>query len=163
MVQIPNSQEFIYLFINFFNSNGLWCRTHFRERESHDELEQQAGEVLSRLKLTPSKGGPVDVHEGRAALQRDGQWEEGANRSPLQFSQEPWVSRALEMMLGGNQRKAQFPSCFMNNYLLVNNHFEDLNLAADLYNVVLRCSITAAWNTGCLENEQTRQIEKLEV
>lgn len=71
------------------------------EREFHDETVQQASEVPSRLKLAPKNEGPVNVHKDRATLQRDGQGEEGCNRRPLQFSQEPWVSRALEMMLGG--------------------------------------------------------------
>lgn len=76
MFQTLNSH--IYLFIMLIvMSCGVKC---ILQRESHEEIIQQAGEVPSRLQMTPSKGGPADVHDGRATVQRDGQGEEGANR-----------------------------------------------------------------------------------
>lgn len=50
----------------------------------------------------------------------------------------------------------------MNKYLHVSNDFEDLILAADFHSTDLWCSTVEAWITGCLENQQARQTEKLE-
>lgn len=74
--------------------------------------------------MTPSKGGPVDVHEGRATVQRDGPGEARANWGPTKFRQEqwavlPWLGRDLEIMLVGIRESpsAQLPSALMKKYL----------------------------------------------
>lgn len=71
-------------------------------------------------------------------------------------------SPALSRQSPGNDVR-QLPSALVNKLLHVNNHSEVVILTTAFHSIDLRCSVTAAWTTCCLENEQARQTEKLEV